>query len=72
MLADAADESLALTRFLDSEDTDPAELSLEVSAYVARIFSLFNGRQCLTLTGYTSMMLKLLSTPIVYNTQHGF
>ena len=67
MLADAADESLLLTRVLDNEDVDPAVANEEVMDYVGRIEGLFgNEKRCLTATGYTSMMLAQLSKPIVF------
>ena len=66
MLADGADESMVLTRFLDAEEADPAELNLEICSFMRRIHALFNERRCLTIVGYTSAMLKFLSTPMVF------
>ena len=67
MLADAADESLALTRLLDAEDTDPAVLNREVHCFHLRLTALFSeDRRCLTATGYTQVMLQLLREQIVW------
>lgn len=70
MLADAADEAMVLTRFLDSEEADPAEMNLEVAAFVKRIHALFNEGACLRVTGYTSVMLQFLGNPVVYTLGH--
>ncbi len=64
MLADASDEGIALTRHMDDEDADCADLNDTISNFVARVRFLF-GRsdpQCLKL-GYTAHMLQILSTP---------
>jgi len=67
MLADAGDEALLLTRLLDDEDVDVAVANSEVQAFACKIDALFGEqRKCLDTVGYTSMMLALLSNPIVF------
>ena len=67
MLADAADESLALTRLLDAEDADPAVLNREVHCFHLRLAALFGeGKQCLHRLGYTQTMLELLREQVVW------
>ena len=67
MLADAADESLALTRLLDAENADPAVLNREVHCFHLRLAALFGeGKQCLHRLGYTQTMLELLREQVVW------
>ena len=66
MLADAADSSLALTRSLDSENVDPAQLKGELRRYLCEIRSLFVEGRCTTAFGFTSTVLNLLKSPIVF------
>lgn len=71
MLADAADQSMMLTRVLDNEDMDPAALNAEVSVFVTAIETLFGEqRKCLTLVGYTQAMMSLLRRPMVWHVGH--
>ena len=58
MLADASDQSLALTRMLDKESIDPAILMREIEVFYLALVALFGEDEgCLTLFGYTSVML---------------
>ncbi len=66
MLADAADEASALTRFSDVEEMDPSALSEAVADFLGRAEALFGlGRQCLSCSGYTQIALKFLEKPFV-------
>ncbi|CAK0905614.1 unnamed protein product, partial [Prorocentrum cordatum] len=65
MMADASDQAMQLTRILDDESADPAILNREVLAFNLSITGLFgSSRGCLSVFGYTTMMLKLLKIPI--------
>ena len=66
MMADAADQSLWLTRLLDAERTDPALLHKEVHNFNLANTALFTGRGCVNTFGYTSVMLDILKTQVVY------
>ena len=66
MMADAADSSLQLTRLMDHEDTDPANLGTELRLYLNTIRGLFCEKRCLTIFGFTRTMLETLKTPIVF------
>ncbi|CAE8641554.1 unnamed protein product [Polarella glacialis] len=67
MMADASDQSLQFTRILDNEQMDPAILASEVHSYVASITTLFGDQaKCLTVFGYTSVMLETLRTPVIW------
>ena len=67
MLADAADEGMALTRFCDKEDLDIAALSGRIASFMDRVVHLFGEKRgCLTAPGYTQLMLKTLQHPIVW------
>ena len=66
MLADAADSSLALTRALDEESTDPAVVHKELHCHMKEVHSLFVGKKCLQQFGYTSTVLDMLKSPIVF------
>ena len=67
MLADAADSSIRLTRKMDSEDMDPANLAYDVALYLQEIKALFLNGEVLRQFGYTSTMLDLLQTPLVFH-----
>jgi len=68
MMADASDQTLMLTRLLDSENVDPAILVGEVRTYLATIDLLFGDQErCLTVFGYTKVMLDTLSRPMVWS-----
>ena len=57
MLADAADSSLACTRKLDAENTDPACLSDDISIYRTQMHSLFVQGRCVHDFGFTKTMM---------------
>ena len=67
MLADAADSSIRLTRKMDSEEMDPANLAYDVALYLQEIKALFLNGEVLRQFGYTSTMLDLLQTPLVFH-----
>ena len=72
MLADAAEESLALTRLLDAEDADPAVLNREVHCFHLWLAALVGeGKQCLRRLGYTHSMLELLREQVVWAVGRG-
>ena len=48
-MADATDSSLQLTRLMDHEDTDPANLGTELRLYLNTIRGLFCEKRCLTI-----------------------
>jgi len=58
--------SLQLTRLMDHEDTDPANLGTELRLYLNTIRGLFCEKRCLTIFGFTRTMLETLKTPIVF------
>jgi len=60
MMADAGDENMSLIRYLDSEYMDNTEISAECARFLDRITALFDKGGCV-LTGYTAVMLKLVS-----------
>jgi len=66
MLADAADSSLQLTRKMDSEEVDPACMTLDVAIYLEEIRALFIHEEVLRRFGYTSTMLQTLQQPLVF------
>jgi hypothetical protein len=67
MMADASDQTLMFTRILDNEQMDPAILASEVHSYMASITTLFGDQaKCLTVFGYTSVMLETLRTPVIW------
>ena len=67
MLADAADESLALTRLHDAEDADLAVQNREAHCFHLRLAALLGeGKQCLHRLGYTQTMLELLREQVVW------
>ena len=67
MLADAADESLVLTRLMDSEDVDPAALHRELQHYIKVIEALFGVVSKVVETfGYTTHVLHQLKHPMVW------
>jgi hypothetical protein len=60
MMADVADEAMSLTRLLDTEGVDPAILNKEVSNFNVTVSALFgDSKQCLSVFGYTSVMMNL-------------
>jgi hypothetical protein len=68
MQADAADQTMMLTRFLDNEKVDASEGRGEVSQYLNTIDGLFGERAaCLEVFGYTKHMLTTLRSPLVWH-----
>ena len=68
MMADVADEGMCLTRVLDNEDVDTASLNSEVFLFSQKINALFGeSKRCLTIFGYTSVMLNLLKEYVVWH-----
>ena len=68
MMADASDQTMIITRLIDTEHVDAAVLNREVRSYLATIDMLFGSEEkCLTIFGYTKAMLDTLSRPLVYN-----
>ena len=64
LLADAGEESLVLTRYLDSEQYEKATLQVELCNFLARIKSLFVKKQCWQIeTSYSRLMLTFLMEP---------
>ncbi|CAK0880248.1 unnamed protein product [Prorocentrum cordatum] len=67
MMAGASDQAMQLTRILDDESANPAILNREVLAFNLSITGLFGSScGCLSVFGYTTMMLKLLKIPIAW------
>ena len=68
MMADGHDQNLAFTRILDDEAVPAAVLNREASFFVAAIDELYVGDNptCLKVFGYTSLMLEMLSRPLVW------
>ena len=68
MQADASDQTMMLTRFMDDENVDPAEGRREVTQYLNTIDELFGERaSCLEVFGYTKHMLETLRSPLVWH-----
>lgn len=59
MAADAGDESIQLTRFLDTEAYDIAELPMQLYLFFNKLNALFIDGRCVE-TGYTSHSLKIM------------
>ena len=66
MMSDASDQALSLTRIMDSEDVDPATIHAEIRSFNLTITALFDQRQCLSVFGYTKVMLTLLEEQTVW------
>ena len=67
MMADASDQVMILTRFLDDESTDPATVPGEVNTCLTTLDVLFGEeRKCLEVFGYTKAMMQILSKPMVW------
>ena len=66
MMADASDQSMALTRSMDTEKLDPASSNAEIQTFNLSITALFCETQCLVVFGYTSTMLALLKNQLVF------
>ncbi|CAK0824599.1 unnamed protein product [Prorocentrum cordatum] len=68
MMADVADEGVCLTRLLDNEDVDAACLNSEVLLFIRKVEAMFGeSERCLTIFGYTSVMMDLLSERVVWH-----
>ena len=59
MAVDAGDESIQLTRFLDTEAYDIAELPMQLYLFFNKLNALFIDGRCVE-TGYTSHSLKIM------------
>lgn len=68
MMADASDQAMQFTRILDTEGTDPASMTNEANVFLQVVQSLFEAEPpaCLRVFGYTSVMLKMLRRPVVW------
>ena len=67
MLADAADESLMLSRLMDAEAVDPAVLTRELHHYRQVIDALYGPEaKVLDTFGFTMCMLDRLKQPMVW------
>ena len=66
MLADAADESLVLSRLMDAEAVDPAVLNRELHHYRGVIDALYGEAKVLDTFGFTKCMLDELKQPMVW------
>jgi hypothetical protein len=53
MLADAGDETLMLTRLVDTEEADPAKFPSECQDFLQRVLALFGDGEACWHTGYT-------------------
>jgi hypothetical protein len=71
MMADAADESLMLTRYLDSEQYDLEELSFEVGRFLNHVLFFFAQSGSLTVKGYTEFALSSLRRVRVLRMRRG-
>ncbi|CAK0864929.1 unnamed protein product [Prorocentrum cordatum] len=68
MMADVADEGMCLTRLLDNEDVGTACLNSEVLLFIGKVVSMFGeSERCLTIFGYTSVMMNLLNEYVVWH-----
>jgi hypothetical protein len=69
MQADAADQTMLVTRTLDNEDTDAGVVRSLVSDYIRTIDGLYCGEhpKILSVFGYTSTMLETLRHPLVWH-----
>ena len=63
MIGDAGDESMALTRYLDSELMATEDLPSNCEVFLKKIVMLFVDGRCVEF-GYTHYCLKMLKTPI--------
>ena len=64
MMADAADECMILTRFLDKDTFDVGAMRVELVQFLNRINQLFTQKACLK-CGYTQVALDFLKQPRV-------
>ncbi|CAK0809178.1 unnamed protein product [Prorocentrum cordatum] len=68
MMADVADEGMCLTRLLDNEDVGTACLNSEVLLFIRKVEAMFGeSERCLTIFGYTSVMMNLLNEYVVWH-----
>ena len=67
MLADASDQSLAITRVMDSENVDPARMHKVLHEFNMAVTALFCDKKCLSIFGYTKVMLRLLRETVVWH-----
>ena len=64
MMADASDECMILTRFMDQESFEVGSMRIELARFQNRIDFLFAHKECLTI-GYTKEPLQFLRHPRV-------
>ena len=67
MMADASDECMLLTRFMDRDTFDIGSVHVELQKFHDRINHLFLNKACLT-CGYTKVALEFLKRPRVLET----
>ena len=68
MMADASDECMLLTRFMDRDTFDVGCVHVELQKFHDRINHLFLNKACLTCDGYTKVALEFLKRPRVLET----
>ena len=68
MMADASDECMMLTRFMDRDTFDVGCVHVELQKFHDRINHLFLNKACLTCDGYTKVALEFLKRPRVLET----
>lgn len=66
LLADAADEAMAVVRAFDGSQVDPAQANKLVEEFLDRVVDLFVNEKVLHAEGHTRVALQWLSTPHVY------
>ena len=72
LMADIADEVIALLRTLDKEKQDVATIYERLPHFLGRVVLLFGpSRACLTREGYTKFFMEDLQTPIIYSFSGG-
>ena len=64
MLADSGAEAIGLNRFLDKEDFDVSQMSVQISSFLQRCEFLFEQRGCLQHNCFTAIMCNYLSKPM--------
>ena len=68
MMADASDERMLLTRFMDRDTFDIGCVHVELQKLHDRVNLLFLNKACLTCGGYTKVALEFLKRPRVLET----
>ena len=67
LAADAADSLLELTRFLDTEKVDPAQLNEQIGAFIKSIQVQFLQGRVWTIEGYAKHTLQILASGNLYS-----